>query len=387
MNIYDFDREKTINSYDYTQRAVYDVNNVIDSEQFTGMDSEMIFSYLANRMHTVVFKDYLKRYIYKLAEIEEPFEEITDDIYAEIIHTSFREKMAPLSLQPTTRKEGKIIKDFLNAQAVTRETIFTLGFGLSMSEQDVSDFLTKVNLESSFDLEDPTETIYWFCYKHDLPYEKAKDYLSYYHCLSEDKTLSEKKWNMLRGNPLFLIDEEQLFLYLKYLKTYAKPEERRELLYRYFNNIYERCLVSVSHITEENDIGAADIEKQLCSGIPITDKGNLIKMSGSILSKQFRNKRMTRQRINSILARKHSVERFDLITLLFLVYAIDVEPDWPVERSLQYIDEIDSILNDCGMMGIYPVNPYEAFVLMCLITDYPLAAYSDVLEKSFENGE
>ena len=384
MNIYDFNPETTIKSYEYTQRAVFDVNDIIDSDQFEGMDSEMIFSYLAERMHTVVFKDYLKRYIYKLAEIEEAFDEITDDVYAEIIRTSFREKMAPLSLQPTSRKEGKIIKDFLNAQAVTRETIFTLGFGLSMSEQDVSDFLTKVNLESSFDLEDPTETIYWYCYKHELPYEKAKDYLSYYHSLSEDKTLSEKKWTMLRGNQLFLIDEEQLFLYLKYLKTYARPEERQEHLYQHFNRIYDRCRISVSHITGENDIGAADIEKQLCSGIPITDKGNLIKMSGSILSKQFKNKRMTRQRINSILTRKHSVERFDLITLLFLVYAIDVEPDWPVERSLQYIDEIDSILNDCGMMGIYPVNPYEAFVLMCLITDYPLASYADVLEKSFE---
>ena len=387
MNIYDFDPEKTIRSYDYTQKAVFHVNDVIDSEQFEGMDSEMIFSYLADKMITVDFKDYLKRYIYTFAEIEEPFDEITDEIYTEIIRTSFREKMAPLSLQPTTRKESKIIRDFLNAQAVTRETVFALGFGLSMSEQDVADFLTKVNLESSYDLEDPTETIYWFCYKYELPYEKAKAYISYYDSLSEDDTLSEKKWMVLRKNPNFLINEEQLRLYLKYIRTFAKPEEKKEYLYQQFLSIYDRCIAAVSHLTGAKDVGAADIEKQLCCGIPITEKGNLIKMSGSLLARQFKNKRMTRQRINSILARKHSVERFDLITLLFLVYAIDVEPDWPVERSLQYIDEIDSILHDCGMMGIYPVNPYESFVLMCLITDYPLASYSDVLEKSYETGK
>ena len=384
MNIFDFDPEKTIKSFDYTQRAVFDVNEMIDSEQFRKMDSDMIFSYLADKMHTVVFKDYLRRYIYKLAEIEDPFEEITDDIYAEIIRTSFKERMAPFTFQPNTRKEGKIIKGLLNAQAVSRETIFILGFGLSMSEEDVSDFLTKVNLESSFDLEDPTETIYWFCYKHGYPYAKAKLYLSRYDELPEDRALTEDKWNELRGNPMLLLTEDQLFTYLRYLKTYARPEEKKEKIYRNFLGIYERAKAAVSHFTDKEEIGPAEIEKQLCSGIPVTEKGNLIKMSGSLLSKQFKNKRMTRQRIHSILNKKHSIERFDLITLLFLVYAIDVEPDWPVERSLQYIDEIDSILNNCGMMGIYPVNPYEAFILMCLITDYPLTSYSDVLEKSYE---
>lgn len=384
MNIYDFDPEKTIKSFDYTQRAVFDVNETIDSEQFRNMDSEMIFSYLADKMHTVVFKDYLKRYIYKLAEIEDPFEEITDDVYTEIIRTSFKERMAPFTFQPNTRKEGKIIKGLLKAQAVARETIFVLGFGLSMSEEDVSDFLTKVNLESSFDLEDPIETIYWFCYKHGYPYAKAKIYLSRYDELPEDRTLTEKKWDELRGNPLLLLTEDQLFTYLRYLKTYARPEEKKEKIYKYFLGIYERAKIAVSHITGKEEIGPAEMEKQLCSGIPVTEKGNLIKMSDSLLAKQFKSKRMTRQRIHSILRKKHSIERFDLITLLFLVYAIDVEPDWPVERSLQYIDEIDSILNDCGMMGIYPVNPYEAFILMCLITDYPLTSYADVLEKSYE---
>ena len=35
------------------------------------------------------------------------------------------------------------------------------------------------------------------------------------------------------------------------------------------------------------------------------------------------------------------------------------------------------------MMEIYPVNPYEAFVVMCLVTDEPLSVYSEIWEKSY----
>ena len=36
------------------------------------------------------------------------------------------------------------------------------------------------------------------------------------------------------------------------------------------------------------------------------------------------------------------------------------------------------------MMGIYPVNPYESFVLMCLLTEEPLSVYNDVWEMSYK---
>ena len=76
-------------------------------------------------------------------------------------------------------------------------------------------------------------------------------------------------------------------------------------------------------------------------------------------------------------------ERYDLITLLFLVYAISVEPEWPTSRYMLYIDEINEVLKRCRMMGIYPVNPYESFVLMCLLTEEPLTIYNDVWELSY----
>ena len=45
------------------------------------------------------------------------------------------------------------------------------------------------------------------------------------------------------------------------------------------------------------------------------------------------------------------------------------------------------ILARCEMSEIYIVNPYECFLLMCLLTDCPLAVFSEIWEKSYEEGE
>ena len=62
-----------------------------------------------------------------------------------------------------------------------------------------------------------------------------------------------------------------------------------------------------------------------------------------------------------------------------------VEPDRPEERYLLFIDDINSILHRCQMEDIYPVNPYEAFILMCLVTENPMDVYAEVWEKSYED--
>ena len=56
-------------------------------------------------------------------------------------------------------------------------------------------------------------------------------------------------------------------------------------------------------------------------------------------------------------------------------------------RHLIPQQEIQEILARCEMGEIYIVNPYECFILMCLLTDCPLAVFSEIWEKSYEEGE
>ena len=140
-------------------------------------------------------------------------------------------------------------------------------------------------------------------------------------------------------------------------------------------------------IWKPENISASDLEKVICSGIPINKMGNLKKMSASILAKHFSQKRFSRQRINNILNHKFPVERFDLITLEFFVISQEMAEDDPYTRYRHFLEEIQEILARCEMSEIYIVNPYECFLLMCLLTDCPLAVFSEIWEKSYEEGE
>lgn len=396
-NWLDFDIDQTIRDYDYTMRAAASMNRIIDSSEFEEMDADMIFNYLSREMEIVLFPDFLKRYIYEKLEIDAPFRDVPQKEYEYIISQSFEANNAPYSLTPTTTKKTAMIRLWLTQPGTRRSTIFALGFGLKMTAEEVGEFLTKVLKEGGFHFTNPAETIYWYCYKNELPYASAAKYLAAYEAM-EPGEFSEKKWAAMNAAPeVFLLSEQNLLLYLRLLKSGSISDGRKARAYEHFEELYRQCCEIICDMYnqapdpagkkkhwEVSDIRPADLEKVLCSGIPLSDKNNLKALSASRLGALFGNKKMSRQRISAITSGRQSVDRFDLITLLFFIYAQTVEPDWPAERYLRFIDGVNELLGDCGMEGIYPVNPYEAFILMCIVTEYPLDVFSQIWEMAYE---
>ena len=64
-------------------------------------------------------------------------------MYKEIVVDSFKETYTPKSMNPTSTKLSALVNNWLNQASVKRETVFLLGFGLKMTTEDVSDFLTR----------------------------------------------------------------------------------------------------------------------------------------------------------------------------------------------------------------------------------------------------
>ncbi len=460
----EFDITHTIEDYEYTRRSVRDMNRILDSREFAEMDSETIYQYLLGQMRIVSFKDYLKRYVYERNPQQVPFAKVREETYISIIIDSFMKNHAPGSFNEIEIRWKATVRYWLRKESATRDNVFLLGFGLKMTDPDVSDFLTKVLKEQDFRFHDPRETVFWYAYHYGLEYSEAKKYLDYYDRLSEEDLLAAEAKGKLKifeaiadmdswdedlltesgfassglsgpedlftntngsfsgemtaadfyysaeasvreGVPIesimgrdiqrFLTDEDKLKEYLAELKVHQ--DKMPDIISREYRHLYRRAARAAFRIVRIDDEGAgqdrrkarheataAEIETILCSGIPKNSAGNLVNVSRSILHKQFQKKRMSRQRISRAMKHSNVIERFDFITLLFLVYAIEVEPDWPVERFMRYIDEINEILKRCNMMSIYPVNPYESFILMCLLTEEPLATYADIWELSFE---
>lgn len=390
------DMEGSAQDFEFTKKATQRFRQVVSLESFEDEDANVIFHYLYKEMELVSFGDQLKRYIYERAGLEEPFAEVSTETYREIALDSFQESRTPKSMNPTSTKLPALLNNWLSQASVKRETVFLLGFGLKMTTEDVSHFLTRVLREQDIDLHNPEELIYWYCYAHHLPYSKADEYKKKYEKLVPSAKTEDL--SPLYGRNFEIEDEDRLMEYLAFLKSgWEDPLSEKSKAFKAFMELldHSREIIAAMYQQDEEekgrekvwtarDITPADLEKVICNGIPVNAMGNLKKMSASTLAKHFSQKRFSRQRITSILNHKFPVERFDLLTLEFFIISQEMADEDPYERYRHFIHEAQAILADCGMGEIYIVNPYECFLLMCLLTDCPLAVFSEIWEKSYE---
>lgn len=383
--------------FEFTRRAYENFRHVVRLEEFEDQDAEVIFQYLYQKMELVSFGDYLRRYLYEHFQIPKPFSQVPLEEYREILVQSFERTGTPKSMRPTSAKMRTLAANWLTQASVKRETVFLLGFGLGMSRDTVREFLTKVLRESDFDFTDAEEVIYWYCYGGHYSYEIAEKMKQRYQELvpQGNPTQPVDCLKILRSGQIRLDTQKGLWNYLRLLRDGGKNSGREA--YRWFRYLFEQSQEVIAGMYQKDveevrgrkvwrpeEISPGDVEKVIFNGIPVDRMGNLKKMSASILSRHFAQKRLSRQRISQILNGKSPVERYDLITLEFFILSQRMENAAPKERYERFLQEIQRILKACSMGEIYLVNPYESFVLMCLLTDCPLAVFSEIWEMSYE---
>lgn len=396
-NILEFDDPKSIRAYNFTLTAMKKFYDIIESEQFREESGQTIFEYLNGVMELVSFKEQLKRFVYVQSGTKEAYNEVD---YVQMILKEFEkngcvDSSDTKSLQELRRK----VKRWVGAESVKRENMFQIGYGLSMDDKKVTEFLTLVLKETDFDFYDPEESIHWYCLHNGKSRKQAEYIKEWYEKVSgDDKVREDHLWEAMRNDPkMYLGTEEGLKKYLNYLKNLNVAEKKESKAREVFGKLYRQTQqVVAEHLNrypdvngkkaEPSEINPAKIESVLYSGVEVTDTGNL--MPFDKLKKQFKSKRLNRARLNGVLGGK-MVERFDIITLAFLIFALD-ETKLNLcegERFSEFVEHTNDLLADAGMLELYPVNPYEAFVLMCIVSEDPLDTFASVWENSYEDGE
>lgn len=419
--------------FDYTDAAWESLYNAVDDTVFLEQDAELIYKSLKHKLRFITFGEYLKRYIYQSAGITIPFSDMGVGDYQAIIKSYFASNSTPASFEPTTSKLSALSKNWLTQQTVKRKVVFLLGFGFRMSVEDVNTFLTKALREPEINPKDPFEVICWYCYKNNYDFPKFEKLKSLYDRIPHTPDISEadniEYTGSIRTTMFSIKDDHSLMRYLSMLKTRANMSRISVTAYIEFMKLYDRAreliaddynryeselhghalneyieklsnndrlydyekLQRISKFRMEqrlftrDDITESDIEHIICAAIPVDRHGNLTPNKASKLNEQFAGRRFSRQRIGEVLSRKSDVNRFDLITLNFFIYSqsLDEHPD-PKKRYIAFLDSTNDILDKCFMGGLYVQNPYECFVLMCILSLDPLGTYADVWELSYE---
>lgn len=420
-------------STDFTNNAWEALYAAVDSTYFQDKDADLIYAVLEKRLKFIPFGEYLKRYIYRKACLSDPFESVPLKVYQQIIKGTFSDNNTPQAFEPTTAKLSALSKNWLTQQTVKRKVVFLLGFGLAMSADDVNKFLIKALREQGINAKNPFEVICWYCYKNGYSYLKFEKLWQIF-CdtppnLPDVKLLYSDLTIGARNTVNSINSDAALITFVSKLKapdnspqlsvTTRKVfdelfEQARELVAAIYNEDeekkhheevaqYQSMLLNNDRISDterqlrvarkreqqkvytSNDITESDLERIISSAIPVDRHGNLTPSKASKLNAQFSGKRFSRQHISDILAGKADVTRFDLITLNFFIYSQTLEAYSNLKlRYTSFVESTNKILDQCFLGKLYISNPYECFVLMCILSDDPLGTYADVWERSYE---
>ena len=424
------------NQYSVTVRSDRIMTEVRKTPEYKENDSHAIFRMLQEDFSPVDFGFYLKRYVYKAAGYKADFDSVPAQDYIETITEAFSARGVPGSLKPTSTRLRIAVKNWLTRKTVSREAVIMLGFGLDMTLEDVNGFLTKALQECSLNPKDPVETICWYCLKNHLGYYHFRKLLSRYEelpgTMSDEKNICATETVVLRTEVADIRNEKSLFRYLNQLKKTGGQSRQSVDARIMFNQLYDEARDMIAELNnsmeDENkevetgrlkdelsrsdrldeeqkqerirsfagqkkhwtkdDITPVHFEEVLFSAVPRDRNGNLLPIKGSTLNEQFRGRRLNRQHIQKILEGTGTINRYDLATMSFLVLAHRMtEEEDGGKRYNAFVDYTNTILDRCGMGELYKANPYEAFLMICMLTDYPLATYADVWELSYDEEE
>lgn len=423
-----------LRDFEYTQAAWESLYDAVDATVFFEQDAELIYESLQKKLKFVSFGDYLKRYLYLKYDFDIQFNDVTLKEYQLIIKKSFEENNTPASFVLTTAKLSALSKNWLTQNTVKRLVVFLLGFGLKLSVEDVNMFLTKALRENEMNPKNPFEVVCCYCYKNGYDFSRFQKIWDDYRRAqadSDDAGLTYSERTVIARDSMYALDDDNsLINYLLQFKT-VDNRSRVSVTSRYnFHKMYDEARELVAdwyNINEEEkhrqayaeykdklsrndrlydyekierlkkfneskkvytrfDISESDIEQIICAAIPKDKHGNLTPGKASKLNEQFAGKRFSRQRISEILSGAAEVNRFDIITLNFFIFSQKLS-EYPnaTTRYSEFLKSTNDILEKCFMGTLYVQNPYECFVLMCILSVDPLATYANVWELSYDN--
>ncbi|MDR1639694.1 MAG: hypothetical protein LBT59_08375 [Clostridiales bacterium] len=311
---------------------------------------------------------------------------------------SFLENGVPFTLSKSGNPK-KLVRNWLAEKSVSRETFFLTAYGTEMYASEVDLFLKAALRDNGLDLCNHKEAIHWFCFKRGLKYNDAMRLMARYDAspagvpvYSTEQAfraavIKARTENALLDLLLTIKDHPITYTnYIAYGEFVELYQYNRKLAAMNRNREIDTntgCVTTSK--TKLSKISSSVIEELTCSGTPIVN-GNVAKLSDSSL-KFLDIKRLTRNRISTILSGKAKVDRTDLIIFNFLKMC-HVCRNMPNYKSAPlFVESTNKILEKCNMGTMSYRNMYDIFLELCMLSNDPDIVYGDVWELSYNYTE
>ena len=383
---------------------------------------------LKSRKEKRTFGDYIKRIVFELfiePKDKRKIDEIPEEEYIEDIQSIFAENdMKGIgTLQPggTTKLTPNNLKKWMAVPSseTRRDRVFLFAFGFNLGEDDVEILLTDAIGQESFNFRNYKEAIYYWCLHKDLGYSGVQRLLRKYESeefrpdsyIGENPYRSETRWY---GESLKKIEEEKRFeQYLLEFKSKDLDPKKRETSRKILNEVLNKAYYEISperraivkewkekryglDVWNKSQKQEADKLKKRIQSLKIgpfiavlqeeIKKGSEgtenMELLSSLLPHMWKEKSL-QEKMNGDIR----IKREDILTGVFLTYAHQLEEN--LEKMCQeekdysirvetFIDDVEGYLEQCGMGKYYMVNPYEMFLVLCLLHEKPYSFFMGI---------
>ena len=376
-------------SFSYTLNAFKNINDTVETESFALMDANAIFSVLLHSIREIPFREYLKRYLYLRTDLLEPFPSVSVNEYQDIIVSAFRESATPCSFGAQTTRLPQAARNWLTRDDVSRDSVLLMGFGLYMSEEDVGAFLTKALHGPLPDADDAQEAICLYCYRHGYRFAKYRQLTDLYRRMDGEldlRLIAETQPSGRAQSQIVIREDAELLSHLLEVKRRGGSTRSRQRAAETFAELYGKTQERLKDPQAFSSPGPRSLERVLSAGVPMESHGNLVPERMALPSLGFARRRVSRQRIHRLLNGVQAPNRYDLLTLYFFLFCWQTR-DAENRRAVldDFISGADRMLAGCGFGGIYAADPFDAFLILCVLTCDPPGTYSDVMEAAYTN--
>lgn len=409
-----------------------------------GDTSELEGLLLEKSYEKYLFGDYLKRMVYELYIFPEDdgrkITEIPEDEYIKDIQQIFKENgmkgVGTLQFGGSTRLTPSNLKRWMGTPCyqVSRELVFLFGFGFNMFAEQVEELLTKVIGQAGFDFRSAQETIYYWCLKHNLGYGGLQYWQEKYMEIQEEAEeqkesgIYEEKEECAGGartryykeKAVRITDEDGFKEYLRELERIRRDTRNRITARETLNVVVNILWYELSKerrgetkwlelLIEQKEEGDAQnrtkrTQREIKTMQKYWREVSLDPLIQSIwqeedpvaISEKSRElapllpdmwkKRSLQDKLNG----ESRVRKEDILTGVFLTYAHQLEKQMPymsgeekdyMVRVETYVEDVNTYLEQCGMGEFYIVQPYEIFLVLCLLYDKPYSFFLSVWKE------
>ncbi len=294
-----------------------------------------------------------------------------------------------------------LISGVASGNEIGRRNIYKLCFALGFNAEQTSDFFLKCYLERPFNYRNIEESIYFFCMKNGKTFKDAERISSIAldikvehdeHC--EENTVS------IRNSINKIKTEEKLLEYIS--KNINAFSSRNKTAIKKIEKLINECISVGQKYSEQflkheelGKINSIDDVFRIFYGFAGREKhkGSVTfkkGISSSRFPEYIKRNFPQRQQIENILKGKatYDVIRKALIILQFGLFFMKAKlADMGNDYFDEFTDEMDTILDECGYIGLYLRNPFDWMISYCAFRDDPLEELRLLIDEFYLSNE